>query len=176
MSSYKMGIYLKSINKLIIFYYMTNKAVLFFSRNGSTRGAAELLAARLDAELIELKPLKKTGFLRSGYMAAKKKGAELEGDPWQACMDKDLLIIGTPVWAGNGTPAINSFLDKADLKGKRVYLFTLQADPRMEKAPAILSYLSSRVKTAGGEVSGTLAVHGASPGKTAEEAQYREIN
>ncbi|MBF9017347.1 MULTISPECIES: flavodoxin [unclassified Oceanispirochaeta] len=154
---------------------MSNKVVVFFSRNGSTRGVAKLLAARLDAELIELKPLKKTGFLRSGYMAVKKKRAELEGDPWQACTEKDLLILGTPVWAGNGTPAINSFLDKADLKGKRVFLFTLQADPGMEKAPAILSYLSRRVETAGGEVSGTLSLHGASPGKTAEEAQYKEI-
>lgn len=153
---------------------MNNKAVVFFSRNGSTRGAAALLASRLDAEMIELKPLKKTGFLRSGYMAAKKKGTELVGDPWQACEDKDLLILGTPVWAGNGTPAINSFLDKADLKGKKIYLFTLQADPRMEKAPAIHAYLSSRVEAAGGVVSGTVALHGASPGKTADEAQYKE--
>jgi flavodoxin len=153
---------------------MSNKAVVFFSRNGSTRGAAALLATRLDAEMIELKPLKKTGFLRSGYMAAKKKGAELEGDPWQACADKDLLILGTPVWAGNGTPAINSFLDKADFNGKKVYLFTFQADPRMEKAPAIHSYLSSRIEAAGGVVSGTFALHGASSGKTADEAQYKE--
>lgn len=157
-----------------IFKVMSNKAVVFFSRNGSTRGAAALLAARLDAEMIELKPLKKTGFLRSGYMAAKKKSAELEGDPWQACADKDLLILGTPVWAGNGTPAINTFLDKADLKNKRVYLYLFQADSRVEKASSILNYLSKRIEAVGGVVAGTLALHGAAPNKTAPEEQYKE--
>jgi len=153
---------------------MKDKAVVFFSRNGSTKGAASLLAERIEADLIELKPLKKTGFIRSGYMASRKKKIDLDGDPWKECRDKSLLILGTPVWAGNGTPAINTFLDKADLTGKRVYLFTLQADPGLKGSKDILSFLSERVESAGGTVSGTLSLNGTSPGKTAPPENYRD--
>ncbi|MDC7232884.1 MAG: hypothetical protein PQJ58_06605 [Spirochaetales bacterium] len=152
---------------------MSNKAVIYFSRNGSTKGAAALLARRLEAELIELTPERKTGFLRSGYMASRKKRVGLEGDPWAQCRDKELLVLGSPVWAGNGTPAVNAFLDKADLKDKRVYLYLFQADPKLGSAPGVLEYLKGRVENAGGTVAGTLALHGASPGKTAPEEQYR---
>lgn len=153
---------------------MNEKAIVFFSRNGSTKGAASLLAERIGADIIELIPAKKTGFIRSGFMASKKKRISLTGDPWGECRDKTLLILGTPVWAGNGTPAINSFLDEADLTDKKVYIFTLQADPRLKGSEEILEYLKDRVESAGGTVSGTLALNGASPGKTAPPENYRE--
>jgi len=35
----------------------------------------------------------------------------------------DLIILGTPVWAGSPTPAIASFLDKNNIAGKKIALF-----------------------------------------------------
>ena len=35
----------------------------------------------------------------------------------------DLIILGTPVWAGSPAPAVVSFLDKAKPNGKKVALF-----------------------------------------------------
>jgi len=156
---------------------MNEKALVFFSRDGSTRAASEILARRVKADLIELKeeiPVK--GFIRSGYRAMKKKRSLLAGDPWSQCADKDTLILGTPIWAASGTPAMNAFLDKADFLNKRVYLFTVQADPKLRDSIPVLKHLSERVTGSGGTVAGTFALHGASPGKTVSADRLQTLD
>ncbi len=147
---------------------MSDIAIIFFSRDGSTRAASEILADRVKAELIELKEEKPVrGFIRSGYRARKKKSARLADRPWLRCADKGIWILGTPIWAASGTPAMNAFLDNADFTDRKVYLFTLQADPKLRDSIPVLKHLTQRVRSAGGTVAGTLALHGASPGRKA---------
>jgi len=153
---------------------MGEKAIVYFSRNGSTRLAAEILAGRLGAKLVELKERKALrNFLVSGFRAVTKKHSKLLGDPWKEIEDRDVLVLAAPIWAGNANPAMNGFLDKAVLTEKTVYLLTMQADPGHEKSDEVQEHYTDRVKAAGGSVAGSLALTGASPGKTAKEEVLR---
>ena len=46
----------------------------------------------------------------------------------------DRVIIGFPVWAGNVTPPIRTFVKDNDLKGKRIAAFACQSGAGAEKA------------------------------------------
>lgn len=153
---------------------MSGKAVVYFSRNGSTRLAAKILAGRLGAKLVELKELKpRRNFIVSGFRAVTEKHSKLSGDPWQEIGDSETLILAAPIWAGRPNPAMNGFLDGAVLTDKKVYLLTMQADPKQSRSAEVIEHYASRVKDTGGKVAGSLALTGASPGKTAKETEIR---
>ena len=46
----------------------------------------------------------------------------------------DRIIFGFPVWAGNITPPIRTFVKENDLKGKRIAAFACQSGAGAEKA------------------------------------------
>ncbi|MBI9103611.1 MAG: hypothetical protein JEY99_14450 [Spirochaetales bacterium] len=153
---------------------MNDKAVVFFSRDGSTRIAANIIAEKIGAELIELQEEKPNrNFLMSGFRASTRKHAALSGDPWAEIASCNTLILGAPIWAGKGIPAMNGFLDKIDLSGKHVYLFTLQADPNLRSSGQVIAHYTRRVEDAGGTVDGSIALPGNSPGKTGSEKDIR---
>lgn len=146
--------------------------VIYYSRNGSTAIAAKHIAEKFNADIVELKEKKpRRGFLVSGYRSAAGKRPELAGDPWLSMDGKDLIILGAPIWAGNGNPVLNSFLDKADFTGKKIILFTLQADPELGSSEKVLNLMSERIVGSGGTLVAARGFHGQSPGKTAE-AEY----
>lgn len=149
---------------------MSLKAVVYFSRNGSTRLAAEILAGRIGAKLVELKELKgRRSFIIAGFRAVTEKHSRLSGNPWLEAADCDTLILAAPVWAGRPNPAMNGFLDRAELSGKTVYLLTMQADPKQSRSAEVIEHYTGRVRDTGGKVAGSLALTGASPGKTAKK-------
>jgi hypothetical protein len=149
---------------------MSKAAIVYVSRNGSTRLAAEILSKRLGAEIVELQQEKGgTGFLLSGFRAKTGRHVKPAGDPWSKVKECELLVLAAPIWAGSPNPLMNGFLDSVDLSGKRVYLLTLQADPAHSRSADVLEHYSRRVREAGGSVGGAQAITGASPGRTAKE-------
>lgn len=149
-------------------------AIVFFSRDGSTKRAAGILSEQLGATLIELAEAKaRTGFIASGFRAKTKRSSQLAGDPWADVRGENTIILAAPIWAGSGNPAMNGFLDQADLSGTTVYLLTVQADPAQGGSAAVHEHYRQRVEAAGGTVAGTRAITGAGPGKTAGEEQLR---
>ncbi len=145
-------------------------AVVYFTRDGSTKIAAEYLAGKTGSDLIQLEPAGKLrNFIRCGYLSFKKKRVDLAGNPWQDTAGSEALILAAPVWAGNGNPVMNSFIDKADFTGKLVYLLTLQADPEKNSREKVLPFLEEQIKARGGTVAGSLAIMGTRPGKTSTE-------
>ena len=56
----------------------------------------------------------------------------------------------TPIWASNGTPAFNAFMEKMDLSGKRIHVVTLQADPGKKGSAGVHEYFKTRIENAGG--------------------------
>ena len=60
-----------------------------------------------------------------------KKKPELEA--YDNNLDYDLLVIGTPVWAGTFSPAIRTFLKENNLDGRKVALFACHAGGGADK-------------------------------------------
>jgi hypothetical protein len=148
-------------------------AIVFYSRSENTRYAAEQLAKKLDARIVELQePGSRRGvfgFLKSGFQAATTGTAELVGEPWSDIGPYDTLFLLTPIWASNGTPAMNTFLANADLHGKRVTVVTFQADPALGGSDKVHNSIRQRVEDRGGSVDRCVALHSAPPGKFAGE-------
>ncbi|MGI5918180.1 MAG: flavodoxin family protein [Christensenellales bacterium] len=149
-------------------------AVVYYTYDGSTRVAAEALARQLGADVFELEEVKKRGksalsFMAAGFGALAGKRSRIKNDFAAEMKNYDCLYIGSPVWANKTAPAVNTFLDSLDAAGKKIVLFTLQADPNVQSAPdkCLLAHKQTLEKR-GATVLRLLRFHGASPGKTAE--------
>ena len=110
--------------------------VVFFSRTGTTKKAAEAIAAKLEADLEAVTD--KTnwsgpiGFIKGGRAAMKGKSSGIDA-PKNDPGGYDLVVIGSPVWAGRITPAIRAYLEKFGPALKRVAFFTTQGGANRQK-------------------------------------------
>jgi flavodoxin len=100
--------------------------IVYYTRTGNARFVAETIAAEIGADVEEVVDLKKRsgpfGFLIGGKDA--RQGKETKISPTTKIpSDYELVIFGTPVWAGKPTPAINTYLKKNNLSGKKVAAF-----------------------------------------------------
>jgi flavodoxin len=117
--------------------------VVYYTRTGNTKFAAETLAAELGADIEEVVDLKNRqgigGWLSSGKDATGGKETQI-AETKRSPADYDLVIIGQPVWGGNPTPAIRTYLNKTDLSGKKVALFFSDAGlgQAVEKTKALM--------------------------------------
>ncbi|MHA2397714.1 MAG: flavodoxin family protein [Promethearchaeota archaeon] len=111
---------------------MSKILIVYYSLTGSTRFIAETLNESLEADRLELKPIKELNpdkgskFMSGGAQSTMKKKPELEPIEINP-VEYDLIVIGTPVWAWNFTPPIRSFLSQFDFTGKKVALWTCSA-------------------------------------------------
>lgn len=100
--------------------------IMYYTRTGNAKFMAETIAAELGADVEEVIDLKKRegklGWWSAGKDAMGGKETEI-AQPKRTPTDYDLLIIGQPVWAGNPTPAIRTYLAKNNLSGKKIALF-----------------------------------------------------
>lgn len=108
------------------------KAVIYYSLEGNTQLVANLIAKKLDADVISLIPEKqyyKTGFKKffwGGKSVIFNEKPKLKNESI-LLEDYDVIILGTPVWAGSYAPPINTFLSENSLSDKRVYLIACHA-------------------------------------------------
>lgn len=100
--------------------------VVYYTRTGNSKLAAEIIAAELGADVEEVVDLKKRqgrlAYMWCGRDAMSGKETEIaqtKRDP----ADYDLIVIAQPVWAWSPTPAIRTYVNKNDLSGKKVALF-----------------------------------------------------
>jgi len=91
--------------------------VVFYSRTGNTKRIGNDIAKELNADVDEIKTLKNYkgvwGYLRAGFQATFGWSPRIntEKNP----MDYDIVIIGTPVWAGLSSP-VRAYLAKNKFK------------------------------------------------------------
>lgn len=102
--------------------------VVYYSFEGNTRFIAETVASEVNADLLELKPVKEIqghGFMKyiwGGRQVVLKTKPELV--PFEQKPEEyDLIFIGTPVWAFTFAPPLNTFLSDVHLSGKKIALF-----------------------------------------------------
>lgn len=109
--------------------------VVSYSRTGLTAKVADAIAKELKCQHDEIRdaisrngPL---GFMRSGFEAATKvcPPIKVKNDPAKY----DLVVIGTPVWAGNMSSPVRTYLDDNNGRFKNVAFFCTSGDGKGEK-------------------------------------------
>ena len=111
-----------------------SRCVIYHSHSGVTRSLAQKIKAACGADLIEVMP-KKTYNRISLYALGMVRAIKGEQDPIEQkkidVAGYDLLILGTPVWAGKPTPAFNAAVSA--LKGyegkKAIIVVTCRSQP-----------------------------------------------
>ena len=113
--------------------------IVYYTLEGNTHYAAKKIASRLDADVLRVKPVKtypRKGFrkfLWGGKSAVMAETPELEPYTFDASA-YDRIVFGFPVWAGNVTPPLRTFIKENDLSGKRFAAFACQSGAGAEKA------------------------------------------
>ncbi len=113
--------------------------VVYYSKTGNTERAAKDVAAALGADIERIVDKKnRTGFFAffsSGRDAMTKKQTFIDSIPRDPA-EYDLVVAGTPVWAGNITPAIRTFLTMNKDKLRNVaYIITAAHTPAEKVVP-----------------------------------------
>ena len=147
-------------------------AVVFFTRDGSTRVAAQVLAEKLSADIFELEEVKKRGgspfsFMAAGFGAFTGARSRLKNDFAAQMGAYERICIGTPIWAGQAVPAVNTFVHRLGAKDKKVIVFAVQGDPDTNKNSA--QKLFAALEKKGALVETMLCLYGADVGKTAQK-------
>lgn len=100
--------------------------VVYYSREGHTKLVAEKLAKKFNADLEQLIDKKKrigligvSGAGKDAVAGNLTKIASLKHDPH----NYDIILIGTPSWFGNVTPAVRTFIKENKFSGKKIGVF-----------------------------------------------------
>ena len=108
--------------------------IVYYSRTGNTRQVAKILEEKLkeknaEVDLIEIEQVKRPGFFTAGSAATKQLELPIKNTDFN--MQKyDVIVIGTPTWAGKPSPFAKSFMNKAEnIQGKKVAVFGTGMSP-----------------------------------------------
>lgn len=113
--------------------------IVYYTLESNTHYAAKKIASLLDTDMLRIKPVKtypRKGFrkfLWGGKSAVMAETPELEPYTFDASA-YDRIVFGFPVWAGNVTPPLRTFIKENDLSGKRFAAFACQSGAGAEKA------------------------------------------
>lgn len=108
---------------------MKKALVVYFSRSGYTQRIAEEIAARCGAEIERIQDARGRsgllGYLRSAREALRKRAAEIAPGSARPS-DYELVMIGTPVWAGNVSSPVRAYIAAHKSELRRVAFFCTQ--------------------------------------------------
>lgn len=114
-------------------------AIVYFTRSGVTRAAAEYMARKLDADTFELRPAEP---YPEEYRAVVERAMEelraktrppLAGMP--DVSGYDTVLVGSPNWCGTFAAPVATFLASAPLSGKRVGIFCTSGGSGLARMP-----------------------------------------
>ena len=117
--------------------------IVYYSHEGNTDYVAKKIAKACGFDTLRLVPAKKypdKGFKKYFWGGKSSLMAETpELEPYEFNADSyGRIVIGFPVWAGNVTPPIRTFVKENNLKGRRIAAFACQSGAGAEKAFAKL--------------------------------------
>lgn len=133
--------------------------IVYYSWTGNTEVVAKelhrLIGGDLD-KIEEVKPRKgNIGFMTGAFAALFGKKSKIKNTNFPLS-NYDNIYLGAQVWASKPSPAINSYLDSADFKGKNVYLFITLAD---DKVPQMaIDIIGKHVEKRGGKLIDSITI------------------
>jgi flavodoxin len=111
--------------------------VVYYSRTGTTKKAAEALAAELKCDVEEIFDIRDRkgpiGFLMAGRDAGAKNLTELRKTK-SDLSQYGLVVVGTPIWAWNLSTPIRTYLTQNRASLKKVAFFCTQGSDGSEIA------------------------------------------
>jgi len=141
--------------------------VVYYSRTGNTKKVGAEIAKELQCDNEELADTVN----RSGILGWIKSGRQASGGALTKLMPAqndpskyDVVIIGTPVWAGNVSTPVRTYIAENKDKIKKVAFFCTEGSRGAEKTFATMSGLSDKKAIA------TLAVNA----KDISSGDYKE--
>lgn len=146
---------------------MSKTLVAFFSASGTTKRAAEKLAATTASDLYEIKPaVPYTPADLNWRDKQSRSSVEMQNPasrPELADRDADIgaydkIFLGFPIWWGIAPTIVNTFLEAHDFSGKTIVLFATSGGSGMGKTAEKLAHscLGARIID-GGLLNGSLA-------------------
>lgn len=100
--------------------------VVFYSRSGQTKKVAENLANNLKSDMEEIIDLTDRSGIKGWLLGGRDamKGSLTEIKVTKNPKNYDLVIIGTPIWAGKEVPAVKSYVAKFKKEIKNLVVFS----------------------------------------------------
>lgn len=102
--------------------------IVYYSLEGNTELIAKTIEEECNGKLVKLeleKEFPKKGFMKfvwGGKQVVLNEKPSLK--PYNIEIDKyDLIILGTPVWAGSYAPAFRTFFEKTKIQNKKIAFF-----------------------------------------------------
>jgi flavodoxin len=118
---------------------MARHLVAYYSWTGKTDKVGRAIAAALSADVEEIRELKPRkgffAFMRAAIEASRRK-ASLISAPATDAAAYDVVILGTPVWAGEMAPALRAYIEREKTKFKDVAFFCTLGGANGERALA----------------------------------------
>jgi len=152
-----------------------NILLTYYSNRGSTARIAKAIISATNAtgrELIDSNSQTGKGMMTLALSAMLGWSSSLRRPDYN--LDGfDTILLMTPIWAGNPTPAMNAFLKKANLRGKRVIFALVGAGTDNVQAA---EKLTKRVEASRGQVSEIIYLLGPSLGKDAVPLTETQVN
>jgi len=130
-------------------------SIIYNSYTGNTRGVAERIQAACGGDLVEVKSKayssRLTAYTIGCYRARKGICDPIEPSTIDVS-SADLIVIGTPVWAGRATPAINGAVAAlSGCQGKPAVIFATAGGKDPESLPILKKALEAKGVTVKGE-------------------------
>lgn len=126
--------------------------IIYFSNEGHTKIVAETLARQLSGYICQVKDLKKRKGFAGKFTSTIDAFRETKTEIYPPKLDLtefDIIYFGTPTWANNPAPAITTMIDRCNLIGKDVILFTTVANSDGEST---IEKMETKVQSRGGRV------------------------
>ncbi|NNC36608.1 MAG: hypothetical protein EX271_04180 [Acidimicrobiales bacterium] len=137
---------------------MTNVLIVYYSLTGNTKEVAETIAAKFDAFVEPIIDSQKRsgffGYLRSGYEGMTGKRAMIK-KPEKHPEQFDLVIVGTPVWAGGMASPVRSYLANHPPHPAKLAVFCTSGGPQNKKVLQEMVKLAGQSSVAGLGLSST---------------------
>lgn len=135
-----------------------NSVIVYYSWVGNTETAANEIAALTGYDIQKIEEVKERKF---GTMMSAAMGAVFGLKSSIKSMDftlqgYDNVFLGVQIWGGKTTPAINSYLAKASLKDKKVWLFVTKGDDKVPQK--FIDTVTAKIKKKGGKVMDALSI------------------
>jgi flavodoxin len=129
--------------------------IIYNSYSGNTRSVAERIHSACGGKLIEVTSKEYSSRL-SAYTIGCYRAMKGMCDPIEPAIidvaSDDLIVIGTPVWAGRATPAINAAVAAlVGCEGKKAIIFATCGGKERETLPILKKALDAKGVTVVGE-------------------------